>query len=758
MGRGRATGCPAPERSGLPVRAAARDGGRRMPQRRGRMLGGAAALALAALAFAAPPPMAQNLAPGDLPGKPASLVADSMTLDRTGRRITAEGNVEVFHEGRHLTARRITYDRASNQIAIEGPITLSDGARSVVLAEQAELTRDLREGILTGARLVLDRQLQIAAGRAERIEGRYVRLENTIASSCRICNDGDVPVWRIRAREVIHDREKRRLYFRHARFEAFGVPIGYTPWLSTPDPSVERATGFLPPQFVNSGDLGTGFKLPFFITLGDHADLTLTPLVTVDNALGLFADYRQRFAAGDFDISGLVADDDRTSQDVRGFVFARGLFDVPQDFKLHFDLEAVSDEGVLLTYDVTDKDRLDSALGLRRTQRDQHMEGAFTFFHTLRDSENNSTQLTRTAATFFEQRFTPALVGGATSVSFESFGGIRTSGTDGAAGRDTLAASLAGDWQRSWIAPAGIVFTTLAGGQLDVRRIWQDSAFNDTETRALPYGGAELRWPFQRQDTGAAHVVEPVAQLVWSPDDGDTLPNEDSLAVEFDETNLFALSRFTGRDGVERGLRANLGVSYTRFDAAGWTLGLAAGRVLRDEDLGQFTRASGLAGESSDWVTSLHLGFAPGLSMTARSVFSGDVFGGEADISKGELRMRYAGERARLDSTFVWLRKDAAEFRPDDLSELALRGGYWLTPNWQTTASWRFDPVEDETTRAGFGIVYRSECVLVDLSATRRFTSSSEVSKSTSISLSVSLAGIGSRAEGGAARLNRCNG
>jgi LPS-assembly protein len=50
----------------------------------------------------------------------ASLVADRVSVDAE-RRLIAEGNVEVFYDGARLTASRITYDRAANEVLIDGP-------------------------------------------------------------------------------------------------------------------------------------------------------------------------------------------------------------------------------------------------------------------------------------------------------------------------------------------------------------------------------------------------------------------------------------------------------------------------------------------------------------------------------------------------------------------------------------------------------------------------------------------------------------
>ena len=74
--------------------------------------------------------------------EPATLVADRVFLT-AGDTLTAEGAVEVFYRGARLAARRIVYDGATAELTIEGPITLTDGAGTVILADQAELSRDL---------------------------------------------------------------------------------------------------------------------------------------------------------------------------------------------------------------------------------------------------------------------------------------------------------------------------------------------------------------------------------------------------------------------------------------------------------------------------------------------------------------------------------------------------------------------------------------------------------------------------------------
>ena len=87
----------------------------------------------------------------------ATLVADrvSIAADTT---LVAEGNVEVWWRGTRLRASAIRYDRTTGRLQITGPITLTDGDNLILLADSADLSADLQQGILRSARMVLNQQ------------------------------------------------------------------------------------------------------------------------------------------------------------------------------------------------------------------------------------------------------------------------------------------------------------------------------------------------------------------------------------------------------------------------------------------------------------------------------------------------------------------------------------------------------------------------------------------------------------------------
>jgi LPS-assembly protein len=82
-----------------------------------------------------------------------------------------------------------------------------------------------------------------------------------------------------------------------------------------------------------------------------------------------------------------------------------------------------------------------------------------------------------------------------------------------------------------------------------------------------------------------------------------------------------------------------------------------------------------------------------------------------------------------------------------------------VSRHWTLLSDLRYDFVGDRTTEAGVGLRYQNECARVDLSVSRSFTSSTNVTPTTDFSLSVQLAGFGARkTKSGPGFTRQCNG
>ena len=667
---------------------------------------------------------------------PAALIADRVRVE-PDQRLVAEGSVEVIYGTTRLKASRITFDRAAGRLTIDGPITLLDGDSTVILADAAALDTDLRNGILTSARVVLDQQLQLAAAQARRVDGRYTELSKTVASSCQVCAANPVALWSIRARRVIHDQVTQQLYFDHATFRILDVPVLYLPRLRLPGPTVKRATGFLIPDVRSTSDLGTGIKIPYFIALGPSRDLTFTPYLS-PHTRTLQARYRQAFRHGRIAFAGAVSSDDIRPAKTRGYLFGQGAFDLPAGFLLSFGIETTSDAAYLLDYGYSGKDRLTSFARIDRVRRDRRISARLINFRTLRDSEIPiaDTIPYLLGSALYERRIL-GLGGGIGRLAFSLQGHQRTSTAD-IAGRDVLRAGLVAEWQRRAVVGPGIEASLIGRLTVDDYRIDQDTRFASSLTTATPAVGLTLRWPFARHWQGTTETLTPLLQLAYSARVGDRPPNEDATLVEFDEGNLLSLDRYPGHDRHESGPRAALGLTYARYDPSGWTASATLGRLFRASADPGFTAASGLDGAASDWLAALRLSFGTKVSVTTRT-----LVGPELDVSKSETRIDWAGDRLNLSAAYIFVREDLAEDRLQRTNEITFATDYRLALNWTGSAGLRYDVAADRAAYASVGLGYRNECASLNLSLSRRFTSSTSVSPTTDVGLKVSLGGFG---------------
>lgn len=679
----------------------------------------------------------------------ATVLADNV-LVKDDRTLIAAGGVVVWYQGARLVASRIIVDGTSGDLTIEGPIHLSQPGNTsdnstILIADSAQLDRELQDGIINGARLVLNRELQMAATTLERRDnGRISELRNVVASSCQVCASNPTPLWEIRARKITHDAEEQAITFDHPQLRAFGVPIAAAPFtLTAPDPTVKRRSGFLSPEFRTTSGLGFGVKIPYFKTLGDSADLTLTPYLAVNRTTTLELRYRQAFSEGAIEWNGAITRDDIESDETRGYFFGAARFALPRGYKLGVQIQAATDRAYLLDYDITDADRLWSGVSLERVTRDKLFWGRVGNYQSYRDDEDDATSPSQVADVLWRRRLTPSVIGGEATLEWSAHAHRRSSDDD-IIGRDMARASVGLDWRRSTILPGGVMAAALAGLDADIYGINQDSEYDDVVTRVDPQIGAEFRWPLAAVHNGATHIVEPILQVLYAPNSmGDDVPNEDSPLVELDEGNLFTDDLFSGYDARETGLRANVGASWTRIDPSGWSLGVTGGRIFRARDQNTFDDDSPVGGARSDWLLSTNYDSGTGLAIANRALFNDDF-----KVSREELRMGWLRDDLKVSAGYLWIDADTDGSRDENVSELSATIGWQIKDGWWGTAETRYDFVADSAQKASLEVAYTNECITVETELSRRFTSSDTVNAETSFGVSVQLAGFGQQQDG----------
>ena len=117
------------------------------------------------------------------------------------------------------------------------------------------------------------------------------KISKGVFTSCKQ-NDNCTP-WSIKAREIIHDKNKREIFYNNAVLKIYDFPVLYFPKFFHPDPTVNRRSGFLKPQLNNSNVLGNSFSIPYYSVLAQNKDLTTIPFIFENNLQMVQNEYRE---------------------------------------------------------------------------------------------------------------------------------------------------------------------------------------------------------------------------------------------------------------------------------------------------------------------------------------------------------------------------------------------------------------------------------------------------------------------------------
>ncbi|MEM6678033.1 MAG: LPS assembly protein LptD, partial [Pseudomonadota bacterium] len=516
--------------------------------------------------------------------------------------------------------------------------------------------------------------------------------------------------------------------------------IGYLPYFQHPDPTVERATGFLTPDF-RAGNFGFGLRTPFFIAIDDQSDLTLQPFFTSEDGSFLDLQYRHLFRNGALNFRGSVGTSTFTGeQELLGHVDTDGLFDLSaldDGARWGWDVKFASDDDYLGYYDISDEDRLTSELFLRNYWNDGFYEIEALYFQSLRGDEPAGDIPRVLPDVALRKEFGLPRVGGELGLFADTQTLFRNEG------EDTTRISLGADWEREFVLPVGLALRGFAELRGDLFLSFQDAGVgeDDTELRFAPLAGLEARYPLiWQQESGSAHIVEPIAQFIAAPfgGNGEKISNEDSQQTEFDEFNLFSESRFSGFDAVEEGPRFNLGIRYELLSDDGLRFDATVGRVVRFAEADEFQAGTGLNGTTSDWVAAWSAGYRGIASVRQRLRFDSE------SLSRNEVFGSLNIGPANLGAGYVFLEETPFTVSEDDREEITALAALQVTPEWRVSSYMQRDLQVDEFVAVGGSLSFANECCALDLFLRRNFTESENDPASTSFGVQLRLLTLGS--------------
>jgi LPS-assembly protein len=528
-----------------------------------------------------PPPPKKPPPPSN---QPMLVQATEIRYDYTNNSVAAVGNVQIYYGGATIEADQVSYDQKTKRLIAEGNVRLTEPDGKITYGQKVDLTDDYRDGFVDSLRLETPDDTRFAAARADRSKGNYTVLQNGVYTACEPCKDDPKkpPLWQVQAARIVHDEGEKMLYFEDARVEFFGVPLAYVPFMSAPDPTVKRKSGFLFPN-ISFGTTQYGYAIEpkYFWALAPNYDLTLGTMITTKQGVLVDGEWRHRLLNGSYSIraagiyqtdpgyfAGRDGPNSPTAQNFRGVIQSAGQFAITdkwtwgwtgllmtdsqflQDYQLSqiagsFDpfQTGLASAGVSQLYltGAGDRSYFDVRAMYYLGFSELDNQGQIPIIHPVLDYSNvlahqvlggelsykiNLTSLTRTEAEF-----------DATNFNSSNSSACASPTADTAVPGNCLLRAIPGtytrlsaqtDWRRTIVTDNGQMITPFFQLRGDVASVQVDNqagvsnyiSTGDSQlVRAMPAVGVEYRYPFIDVQPWGTQTVEPIAQVIIRPNE-----------------------------------------------------------------------------------------------------------------------------------------------------------------------------------------------------------------------------------------------
>lgn len=679
---------------------------------------------------------AQNPAPAATQ-KEMLLRADEVEYDTNKAITTARGHVEIDYKGEILQADKVVYDQNADQVTAIGHVVLMDPQGNVGFSNNAVLTNQMRDGVLYGFQALVGKTGRLAGNHAVRTGGTRTVVTRGAYTNCKVCNQPGqrTPLWEVEAGRVIYDQPEHRIYYHDAVLDAFGIPFFYTPFYSTADPTVKRASGILMPEISDSSVLGYYTRIPVYISLNDSQDLTVAPFITSRMGDVLETEYRQRWNNSGFWLQPAVAynphgGDLNTQPQTYSYIFGSGLFQLDDIWHAGFDAQLTSNETWLELYKISQAQRLQNDIYLEGIDGRSRFEITGYFFQGLLAEDNNSQF--PVVLPLIDYTYIPmgTVLGG--DVRFE----VNTAAVSRQVGEDDQRLTAELHWRLPLVAANGQMITFEADGRGDLYHIdnpelGAEPTDSHYISRGLPYIGVDWRWPFVSSASGStSYIITPIMQLIEAPYGGNPrgIPNEDSTDFQFDETDIFSFDRSPGYDLVETGPRANFGFQVDALLPRG-SVEWLVGQEYRLKPDPIYATDSGFSGTRSDVVSRWTINFLPHLSVTERV----DVDSSSATLERNEVYVDWQNGKSSLEVSYLKVPEEEVTLGLPTREEVNAQALINVWKDWLVYASGQRN-LEDSTMIADeFGFGYDDECIGISLSYRRTYTTDRNVPPSTDV-------------------------
>ena len=629
--------------------------------------------------------------------KPIAFEADNVVVDQADGSLIATGNVELEQAGSTLRADEVTYYQQTDRAVARGNVIHTDADGTVSRANFMELETEFTHIIAETLISQFATGDWIAADHADRIAGDKAVFKASRFTPCK-CDfaNGEKPLWDIRASQSVRNEKTNTITHYNLRMQVLNLPVVYLPYLSHPDWTVRRRSGFLTPNFLISSDFGFTPSVPYFQVIDDNKDAQFNFYKYQYRGAAIKTNYRQLWDQSAFQANIYTArvETYKAERETVGAVDASFTSNIGNGWDINTRLVRSSQDTFLRRYKFNTETSLKSIATAERMLNDRYYYLEASDWQSLTTANKNINEPTILPHVFYEK----------IQKGWRQKQQLR---------KEISALQLDNDQDHDYARWSGVfeiaedipltqgVSNYNASLVANYYEIHSKSSTAKTKLGTVAHANPSVsigwRMPVAVTGFGRMAMIEPKAQVTYvgGNDQTDDIPNRDAAEYRIDEANLFLPHRYQGKDYILPGTRVDAGVDAIANDQYFGNFAAFVGISRRLSG----TPSAGLNANQgdiySDYVASLSI--APADLINIR--WSGRMSSHDFTLNESKTVASTSFGTGYLNLTHNQLSHAYFASGEDDREELSATLGQKIGAGWSFTASQIWDLSYSKTVR-----------------------------------------------------------
>ena len=474
--------------------------------------------------------------------------ADEILILDNGNKIKASGDIKIKTSEFDSISDNSTYNKELNQIKSSGNIIIKDNLNNYYYFDYLTTDKNFETALGSNVKVRTSDNARIVGKSFSRQKSNFNQINNASYTPCLSENYliKNCPGWKLDAKKVIHDTEKKTIYYENTVLSILNIPILYTPFFSHPDPSVKKKSGILMPIITSDNTLGTTLSVPLFYNIANNYDVTITPTIQTKADDYYSLNYRHLTENHMFNLESSISSNE-SNTGTKNHIFIDGNVKNPYG-KFEYKIQTSNNDTYLRKNQINDLTILRSGLSFTKEMQNSYLDFKSHSYKHLNNIPNQKWEYIYPSINYNVYNYNDPFLNKNWEVknAFLNYRDIDKNY------KQEISSEIISN-NTIVLKNVGLRFENV----LQNRVIYYNDTENDfNQVRVFPQLSSKISFPLIKNDSKKSQILEPVLMPIIAP--YNNYRNDQNVS----NSNIFSLNRETSLSQWESGPRLNYGLNW----------------------------------------------------------------------------------------------------------------------------------------------------------------------------------------------------